>query len=187
MSDEQFDQYMQSLRDGKETLVVYAPNHTEEKAQPHEVVKLCRELGFETFQQLELTDEKTGRRYITPRKYPILRLPMRRQNQTRKAKIGIPAHNHTIDELTGQVAGESKGSSFGLPQLHVARARNLPRMAEELLKPRGGDEEAYRMMEQSIEQQGGFDLDKVSTNLTKVKSTETINVFLRCMMLEGEL
>lgn len=187
LSDEQFGEYMQKLRDGEETLFLIAPNLDKPKLTLENNLKLAEELGHNFFERLWLTDPKTHTVYLTPVRSLIVDLPLRRQQQLLREKISIPEDNHHVDELTGQPTGPSKGSKLSFPEVQVLYAQGLDRSIEELMKFRGGDTKAFQAMNRSIIETGGASLDAIKRTPTKVKSTETLKTLLTSAHLKNTL
>jgi hypothetical protein len=187
LSNEEFEIYMSKLESGEEIVSIISPNLTEQKLTVENNLKVAKELGHEFFQQLWLTDPTTQRVYLTPQKYLVIDLPVRRQQQLLVKKIAIPQHNRSSDDLTGQPTGDSRGSSLSFPELQVLYAQSLNRTTEELIKFRGGDLKAMRMMTQQLIETGAANQDSIKRTPTKVKSTETLSTFLKGMHLENTL
>ena len=187
MGDKQFHTFMEDLRDKNTTLRIRAPNLTKGKLSTQRNIKLAKELGYDFFQRLKLTDPATGLEYLTPHKYFILALPFRRQAQHLIKKMSIPSDNESRDDLTGQPTGKSKGSSLSNPEMQVLYALGLDRSIEELLKVRGGDERAYTAMNKSIHETGGFSLDQAAKAGGKVQSTDTLGIFLKACLINNNL
>lgn len=187
LNDEQFDQYMQRLESGEDVLSLIAPNLSEPKLSLERNLALADELKAPLFHRLWLTDAKTGQVYLTPRKYLVIDLPLRRQQQLLVKKIAIPKDNRHVDELTGQPAGESQGSSLSFPELQVLYAQGQDRSIEELIKFRGGDVKAFQALTRSVVETGGASQDAIKAIPTRVKSTETLSVLLKAMHLDNNL
>ena len=183
MSDRQFDEFMQRLKSGEEVLSLIAPNLFEKKLTIENNFKVAKEIGHEFFQRLRLTDHITGKTYITPLKYLVIDLPLRRQQQMLVKKISIPEDNRHIDELSGQPTGPSKGARISFPELQILFAQNMDKSLTELIKLRGGDEKAFRAMNNAVIETGGVSIDRIVAAGTKVKSTQTLATLLRAMHL----
>lgn len=184
MSDKQFDELMHKLQSGEETLSLIAPNLDDKKLTIENNLKVAKALGHDFFQRLWLTDHITGRTYLTPIKYLVIDLPLRRQQQMLVKKISIPEDNRHIDELSGQPTGPSKGARISFPELQVLFAQNMDKSLTELIKLRGGDEKAFRAMNSKVIETGGVSLDSIVAAGTKVKSTQTLATLLRAMHLQ---
>ena len=187
LTDDQFDEYMSKLESGEEILFIIAPNLSDKKLTIENNLKVADELGHQFFQQLWLTDPTTQRVYLTPQKYLVIDLPIRRQQQLLVKKIAIPEHNRTSDDLTGQPTGDSHGSSLSFPELQVMYAQGFDRTIEELIKFRGGDLKALRAMSTQLIETGTANQDYIKRTPTRVKSTETLSTFLKGMHLANTL
>lgn len=187
MSDEEFDAYMSALASGEQVLSLVAPNLAESKLSIERNLQIAKELGHEFFQHLWLTDPVTNVTYRTPKKYLVIDLPLRRQQQLLVKKMSIPDDNRHVDELTGQPTGASAGSKLTFPEVQVLNARGLDRSIEELLKFRGGDVKANQMLTRQIVETGGGSQDAVKRTPTKVKSTVTLGIFLKSMHLDNNV
>jgi hypothetical protein len=187
LTDDQFDQYMQALESGEEILSIAIPNLGDDKLVLETLLDVGTKLGHSFFERLWLTDPKTGVTSLTPERYLVLLLPLRRQQQLLSKKISIPDNNRHVDELTGQVTGDSKGAALSGPELQILRSQGLDRPVLELIKPRGGDEKARRVIYRQIHETGGASLDSVMHAGTRVKSTETLSKLLSAMHLRNNL
>lgn len=187
MSDAQFDTFMSQLEDGSQILSLIAPNLSEHKLTIERNFAVAKELGHEFFERLYLTDAKTGETYLTPVKYLVVDLPLRRQQQLLIKKISIPSDNQHVDELTGQPSGPSAGSRASYPEIHVLDAQGFSRSIEELIKFRGGDTKARQALDRQIIETGGASQDAIKRIPTRVKSTVTLRVFLNGMLLDTNL
>lgn len=186
LSDDDFHRYMEQLRDGETTLSLVVPNLTKNRLSVERNFKIAEKLNYSFFQRLWLTDPYTGTTYLTPLPYLVVDLPLRRQAQMLSKKTNIPERNDTVDVLSGQPTGPSKGSSLSFPELQTLHAQGLERTIEELTKFRGGDEEAYRAMNRSLIESGNASLDRIGGH-TQVKSTETLSAFLKAAHLQNNL
>jgi len=187
LSDEQFDNYMKDVRAGKEVISVAVPNLTDTKVSIDALFATAKQWDYDPFQQIWLTDAKTGTTYLTPEKYLVVYLPIRRQQQTLTGKISIPDHNRSFDDLSGQVTGDSKGASLSLPEIQILRSQGLDRPILELIKVRGGDHEAMRAAHRQIIETGDAGLDGLLSVGTRVKSTETLSAQLTAQHIQNNL
>lgn len=136
--------------------------------------------GINFFQQIWYQDEN-GEWFLTPNTYLILPFPVRRQAQLLVEKISIPEHNHSIDDFTGQVTGDSKGSKISYPELGLLKAFGLSRTIEEFMHWRGGDVKGYRLMNQQLMKTGEASMDALSPYAGEVTSTQTFRNILLAM------
>lgn len=186
MTNAQFDDYMKKLESGEEVLSLTVPNLSKKRLSVERNLKVAKKLGHNFFQRLWLTDPHSGSTYLTPIPYLVVDLPLRRQAQLLTKKISIPESSDTADVLTGQATGPSKGASLSFPELQTLHAQGLEKTIEELIKFRGGDEEAYRAMNKELIDKGSVSLDSIQTN-SRVKSTETLSTFLKAAHIQNNL
>lgn len=187
LTDKEFDSYMAALRDGDETLPYIAPNLKDVGLSLERNLEIAGKLGHEFFQRLWLTDQATGNTYLTPVKYLVVDLPLRRQQQHLHKKISIPADNAHVDELTGQPTGESKGSKISFPELQILYSQGLNEPIRELLKFRGGDSKAYRSLTRQALVQGIPSMDLSEDPTSRPRSTETLSTLLKAAHLDNNL
>ncbi|MBN22746.1 MAG: hypothetical protein CL678_15785 [Bdellovibrionaceae bacterium] len=185
MSDEDFGRFIDRLDSGEEILNLIAPIMSEAKLNVQRNLAIARKLGHEFLERLWVTDPFTGETYLTPERYMVVDLPLRRQIQMLMKKISIPDDNRHVDELTGQPTGTSKGSKLSFPEIQVMHGQGLSRTIEELIKYRGGDEKAFNAMNRSIIESGGVSLDAIAPFSGGVRSTETLGVYLKAMHLDN--
>lgn len=184
LDDEGFNSLMERLRDKKTILQLTNPNVSGVKLKIKTIIKACHSLGIPMNQRLKIYDEQLDRYTMTPIDYPVLSLPVRRQIQTLEEKLSTSADDKTIDELTGQPVGRSKGSRFSFVQMHAAKARNLDESIVELIKVRGGDEQAYAEATRQIDSTGSFSLEQVAGGNTQVTSMRNMITLFRAMHIE---
>lgn len=177
LTDKQFEAFMKELSEGDRTLRISAPNLSANKLSVKRNIKIAKELGYDFFQPLVLTDPATGLTFKTKEKYLILSLPFRRQAQHLTKKMSVPQDNDSRDDLTGQPTGKSKGSSVSNPETQVLYALGLDYAIEELIKHRGGDQTSYLAMNKYIHETGGFSLEQVKKLGGKVKSSDTLSEY----------
>lgn len=187
MTDELFESYIDALENEDEYVSLAVPNLDDHKLEMENLLAVAGELGHDPWQHLKLTDPATGVVYLTPEKYLVIDLPLRRQQQSLSKKISIPDNNRHVDELTGQPAGDSKGASLSYPEVQVLRSQSLVNTIVELIKVRGGDEKAMRAANRSIIETGGVRLEPLMQLGTRVKSTENLGILLKGMHLDNDV
>lgn len=188
MSDKELDDWITSLENGEQDISLIVPNlNKKQRLDITRNLKLAKEMGVNFFERLWLTNPVTGQTYLTNRKYMTLLLPVKRQAQTLDTKISLAADDKTIDDLTGQVTGESKGSSISYAEIQMLEAQGLSDTLYELLKARGGDEEAWRLMKRQLIQTGEFDTDVLDTLDTRAKVNDTLNSLLKGMHIANNI
>lgn len=186
LSDKQFDQYMQDLQSGKHVIPYIAPNLGKIRLSAEKNLEIAKKLGHNFFERLWMTDPATGERSLTPIRYLVVDIPIRRLQQHLSKKISIPDTNRGVDELTGQRLSSVDGSKISFPELQVLYSQGLESTISELIKFRGGDEQSYRAFTRDASR-GGFPSLVASDQGTHPKSVRTLAKFLRGMHLENTL
>ncbi len=179
MSNEEFDKLMEDFKNERKLLQVIIPP---EKAKNYTIPKITKygeKLGIKFFQRLEY--EIDGKRVMTPEKYEVLDLPLRRLRQTIEKKISVATDIRKIDMLTGQVTGDSQASKVTLPEIQLLIGMGVKDTLVEFLKFRGGDLGGMRALNSSL-----FHYGKVSMNVLKdyaegVISTKTLKAYFNAM------
>jgi hypothetical protein len=195
MTDVQFESYMHRIsavpdedEDRKQDcLTYYAPNLGTTKITIENNLKIADKIGHKFFERLWITDPQTGVTYLTPNEFMIVDLPIRRQAQLLIKKISIPLDHKSVDELSGQVTGESKGSKLSFPELQAQVSQNLENTIIEEIKIRGGDEKAYQEFERQMVERGSCSQAEILSLGTTVKSTQTLATLLKGMHLDNNL
>lgn len=187
MDDVSFEQFMKDIRDGVKNLCIIAPNEVKPKLSVERNIKIAKELKYDFFQRIWI--HGTGERptYLTPIPYMVLKLPLRRQGQLLVKKISIPEDNRSIDDLTGQPTGKSKGSKISSPETHVMAANNLTECLNEFMKYRGGDVKGFDAMNKTISRYGAVSLKSIEPYASGVESTKTMKTLLTSMHLKSTL
>jgi hypothetical protein len=185
MDDKAFDAYIEAIEKEEDYVSVTMPNLGDTKITTENNLKLGEKLGINFFQRIWYTDPATGVTALTPQKYLVVELPVRRQIQTLVNKISIPEDNKHVDEMTDQPTGVSKGSSISFPEILVMYAAGHEKAIEEMIKVRGGDLKALQIMEKSIHETGGASLQVIGKAGTRVKSTETLAILMKGAHLDN--
>lgn len=188
MSDDEFDNFISRLDAGEEHLTIVAPNDGDHKLDVGNNIKIAASLGHDFFQELKITpSNKTLPGYTTPIKYLVLDLPFRRTEQLLIKKISIPEDNNSINMLTYQPTGKSKGAKVSYPQIQILSSLGLDDSLVELLKTRGGDKGALAAMNSSLINYGTASQKEINKVATGVVSTKTLRNFLTSMHLRTSL
>ena len=181
MNDTQFKEYMKGLKDKTKKLTIQAPNFDNNFINIENMINVAKKYKLDLYESLWITPEDGGPTYLSPPKYLIITVPVRRQAQLLVKKISIPENNRIIDKLSGQPTGPSKGAKISLPETQILDALNLPNTMIELLKIRGGDEGAFRALNASISRTGYANQSEITNYSTGVSSTATLKaIFTAC-------
>lgn len=187
LNDANFHNWMERMRRKEGALVYIDSIDTKYRLDAQRNINvLGPKYGIEFFQQLWYQDE-SGDWFLTPNAYLIVSFPVRRQAQLLVEKISIPEHNRSIDDFTGQVTGDSRGSKISYPELSLLKAFGLKKTIEEFMHWRGGDVKGNRLMNQQIMKTGGASMDALAPYAGEVTSTRTLRNILFGMHLDNTL
>lgn len=178
MTDKKFDDFMVGLRDKTITLCIIVPHDDSVKVSVKRNLAIGKELGYEFYQRLWVVDPGTGEKYLTPNRYLVFRLPIRRAAQLLSKGISIPKDNKHINMLTGQVSGPSKSSMLTMPETQLLSAMGLKHTTTELMKYRGGDMGAKNALTNILYKHGRVDGATLDQHSTGVVSTKTLKYYL---------
>lgn len=187
MNDHDFDKYMQDLASGEKFLTVITPNLGKTDITVENNLKVAAELNHDFFQRLWIGPKNDQPAYLTPVKFLVMDLPLRRQSQHVTKKISVPENNRTVDHLTGQPTGASKGAKISYPELQVLAGMELDQSLLELIKYRAGDKGGYNAMNAMILRYGTANIKTLSQYSTGVESTKSLKTLLTAMHLKNSL
>ncbi len=187
MSDEDFEAMIFGIEQGSVNLAVVSPNFSHVKLDVQRNLDIAKELGHHFFQRVHMPAKDGLPAYLTPIPYLIIDLPMRRQAQLLDKKISIPEDNNSVDDLTGQPTGKSKGAKISYPEVQVMAALGLDHSLTEFLKYRGGDEKGFNAMNTMISRTGGVSMKAIEPFAGEVKATSALRAVLTAMHLKTTL
>lgn len=187
MTDADFEQFISDLESGKKFLPIIVPNFSNHGVTVENNLALAKELGHEFFQQLWYEGKNGDPSYLTPNKFLIVDLPVRRASQTLIKKISVPADNKTVDALSGQPTGDSKGARLSYPELQVCASMGLTKSMVELMKYRGGDNAGFTAMNAFISRYGKVNQEVLKKFSGGATATRTLKTFLTAAHLSSTL
>lgn len=181
LSDKHFHEWMERIRNGTGAIAyIDTPGSKFKLDVDRNIHVLGKKYDIEFFQQLWYQDEN-NEWFLTPNTYLVIPFPVRRQAQLLVEKISIPEHNHSIDDFTGQVTGDSQGSRISYPELGLLKAFGLKNVAKETMHYRGGDVKGFRLMNQQIMKTGQSSMDALDPYAGEVKSTQSLRNIILAM------
>lgn len=186
MSDKQFEEFVKGLEQKTTRISVIVPNFSKHQIDVERNLDLAEKWGHQFFERLWMP-KADGSYYLTPIKYLVYDLPLRRQAQHLIKKISIPEDNKSVDDLTGQPTGKSKGSKLSYPELQVMAALGLDHSIVEMMKYRGGDTKGFNAMNTVIAKTGTVSQKEIEPYAGGVESTKTLSTFLTAMHLGNTL
>lgn len=187
MNNEDFDNWMKAIEAGTDYIFINVPNLTGKGVSVANNLKVAKEMGVNLFQKIELTDPVTGKRYMGVRDYLIIHLPVKRQIQMITNKMSIQDADVKYDDLSGQVAGSTKGASMSFPETLVLYSQGLDNTLEEFLKVRGGDQMAGRVVNETVINQGNGSIKMIEDLPSRAKSSTTLSTIMKAMHLDNNL
>ncbi len=188
LSDEQFAALMSDYETDKDRPAMYVPAFGPVKLDIERNHRVADELGHSFYQHLWIgsTDPQTPK-YQTPVKYMVLELPVRRQAQILAKGISVTEHTRSVDQRTGQVAGDSAAAKVSYPELNILRGMGMEETTKELIKFRGGDLRGFDAMNVMAYRQGEVSLRAIEPYASGVESTNAMKVSLTSMHLSNTL
>lgn len=187
MTPAEFEEFMLSLKNGEDVLYVNIPNLQKKNVTFENNIKVAKSLGVDFFKRLSIVDQHTGKRFLTPLKYAIFHLPLRRQIQTIGSGISVATDESKIDPTTGQVVGDSQAASVSTPETFILYSKGLQKSIVELTKVRGGDTEAMRYAYNNLNTTGSCSIEEVMQLNTRATSTVTLNNMLTAMHIDNNI
>lgn len=187
MSDKDFHDYMTGMRDGSKTLVMFKPLYEAKGITMENNIKVAEKYGLNFFERLKFTDNPNEPDHISPIEYMVIDMVWRKQSQTAAKKISVPDNNKTIDQLTFQPTGASKGSKVSFPELQVMIGMGLDASIQELTQNRGGDRGGFSAYNAMFMRYGSVSLKAIEQYSTGVESTKTLKTYFACMHLTTTL
>lgn len=187
MNDTQLEAFVVKLEEGM-PLAMWASSYNKPEMLDYEhLLKLSKQYGVNPEQRLVVYDEDTGIKSMTSFKAIIGTAEIRKQRQMLVKKFGAAKNDYEIDDLTGQVMGESRSTGISQPEITVLRNLGLYTMANELYNVKGGDLEALKAYRNDLLTTG-----KTTTNGSLKKGTiakvlETAHFLFRGRHLDNNI
>lgn len=178
MTNATFDRWMKMIRAEEAQLVIFKPLYKAKGLTVENNLKIAKKYGVEFFEHLNIDNDPDVPDHKTPIKYLVVDLPYRRQSQTLFKKISVPDDNKSIDELTYQPTGASKGSKISYPELQVLIGMGLDKTIEELTHYRGGDKGGFQAYNAIFNKYGSANMDTLKQYKTGVESTKALKTYL---------
>lgn len=187
LNDREFHELMLAYQKGDETPVATIANLSKQVITAGHLKTVAKRWGVSLWNHLRMTDSDTGRVFITPHRYMVLKLQICRLAQMQELKRNIPESNKVVDELTGQVTGASKGAAMSMPEAVNVLARGSVDFLTEVDAVRGGDEMANLQLEYDIAMTGSGSLVDAMAAGKGAKATRTLAGYLRGMGIDTNL
>lgn len=185
LSDAEFGDFIGKLKSGEIRLSIIAPVLSKARLDTARNIEIGKRWGVKFFERLWIDPGDGMPTYLSIPEYMILELQERRQAQLLMDKISIPSSSDTIDLLTGQAAGDSKGGKLTYPETQILKGHELNNTLKELLNTRGGNIEGFRAMNTLMDTKGEASLAEIDTVDSEVESRKTLRAFYAAMSIES--
>lgn len=188
MSDEDFDKWIKKLIAKETYIAIIAPEKVGPQLSVANNLNVAKKWGHEFFERIWMDPKNGAPAFLSNDKYLVVDFPFKRQAQFLVKKISIPEDNRSIDNLTGQPTGKSKGSKISWPEVQIMAALGgFDNTIVEFIKFRGGDLQGFNAMNHSIHTTGGVTLSSIGVLGTRVKSVQSLSTLLTSMHLTNSL
>ncbi len=185
MSDSDFDRWVTGLERQETYIALIAPELVGPQLNVARNLDVAEAWGHEFFQRVRMDPRNGGPSYLSNDKYLIVDGPIKRQAQFLIKKISIPEDNRSIDTLTGQPTGKSKGSKISWPEVQILNALGgFEETITEFIKYRGGDLQGFNAMNTMIANTGGVSIAAIGSLGTQVQAVQSFTTLLRAMHLQ---
>ncbi len=185
MSDKEFAQYIQNLKDRKCHIDIVAPN-MKKPLQLNDVFAAAHKINCKLFQRVWFYDMTTDKEFLSTEELPVFRLTVRRQEQMLDEKLSVPDKASKIDALTGQVTGDDKAGGFSTPEIQIMYSKGFKNVLKEFVKIRGGDVHAFGEFERQLEETGEGSMDQIRIN-SRARSGAVLSAWLEALHLENNI
>lgn len=188
MPDDEFKVFVDDLVSGKRPLSIIAPEGGTPSLSVERNLDTGEKWGHEFYERVWMDPQNGSPEYLSNDKYLVVDMPLKRQAQFLIKKISIPEDNRSIDTLTGQPTGKSKGSKISWPELQIlASLGEFDQTIKEFFNMRGGDLVSFNAMNHMIATTGGVSINAISTLGGKVKSVQSLSTLLTGMHLQNNI
>ena len=185
MNNKQFDDFMHNIKTGHTQIHMILPNLTD-NISTNKAVQIAKERNVKIFSKVQFHDMHSGRKYSSKYEMLILKLPVRRLSQYLFHKISLPEGDNHINPTSGQVISPDKGSALSAIEVQVLASKGLSTSIIEMIKMRGGDNNAYNSMKHTIEEQGTCSMSDVPM-LGRPRSVITARRYFHAMGISSNL
>lgn len=187
MSDKQMEAFVFQLESGM-PLSIWASSFDEkEKLDYENLLKMSKDYGVNAVQRLIVYDEDTGIKSMTPYSAIIGTAEVRKQRQMLVKKFGAAKDDYNIDDLTGQVMGDSRSTGISQPEITVLRNLGLYTMANELYNVKGGDLDALKSYKNDLLTTGKTTTNGSLRNGGIAKVLDTAHFIMRGRHIDGNM
>ena len=185
MNQEQFDAYIDRLEAKEEYPVIEEEQFGSSNISFENNLAVARSMGRDFYYKISYGSVRPGvPAYEAAVPCLVLHMPVKRPVQMAYKKLTVPTNYSTVNELTGQVTGRSKGSSITAPEIMLLDSMKLGETMEDVFTARGGDKGFQDAMYAALTQTGSATLESTRGFATGVKSIQTFDSMLKGMHIK---
>lgn len=185
LTNAQFEEVVTKIEQGEDWIPFIKPNQSGRPLDLDRALKVAEKMGIVFEERLWMIDGATGLKYLSPIKYMIVAMPVRRQQELVSKKRSTAKHSKRTDAWTGQPVGVSASSKVTLPELMFMDEKGHDAVLDELIKIRGGDPIAFREARRQMAETGEVSITAIKALGTQPTSTQTTESLLAGMMIES--
>ena len=188
MSDKEFEEFVTHLENGGDLAIWLSNSDRKDDIDFDDVVKRCEELGYPVYQRIVTYDIDTGLKTMTSHPQFVGTAELMKQSQMWAKKVSYAANDNHVEDLTGQVMGDSRATGFSMPEIHVlGLALGLPNTVDELYNVKGGDTSALKAYRNDLIETGGTTINSCLKRGDIAKSLKTLHYWMNARLLENNL
>lgn len=187
LNDKQFDEFMVKLEEIGVLAIWGSNDNPDEMIDWENLKKLAKEYNVSLEQRLVIYDEETGIKSMTPYTAIVGTDVLRKQRQMWVKKFSAAKDDTAIDDLTGQVMGDSRSTGISQPEITVLRNLGLTIMANELYNVKGGDQQALRAYKNDILTTGKTNTNSSLARGDIAKVLKTAHYLLRARGIDNNM
>lgn len=179
LNDKQIEEMVVRIEQGSPLSIWVSNWNRKEMIDYQRILKLAKKYGVKIEQQLIIHDADTGIKSMTPHTAITGIVRLRKQRQMQVTKFGAAANDYNIDDLTGQVMGDSRSTGISQPEIAVLRNLGLDIMANELYNVKGGDLDALKAYKNDLLTTGRTNTNASLRKGTIAKVLSTVHYLFR--------
>lgn len=187
LNDKQLEEIVVATENGKPLSVWVSNWDRKEMIDFARIQRLAKKYGVQYEQQLVIFDGDTGIKSVTPHTAITGLVRIRKQRQMLVTKFGAATNDHNIDDLTGQVMGDSRSTGISQPEITVLRNLGLDIMSNELYNVKGGDLDALRHYKNDLITTGKTNTNASLRKGSIAKVLQTVYYLFRARHLDSNI
>ena len=182
MNAGEFNLFKAKLKSGETILQIIKKDDNELNIT--QLVKIAEKLNIKLFHRISAPLPSGEGSYIGPVERKVLDMPVRRVSQDAAKGVHVPKGNKKRNPITGQGAGDSKGTNLTLPEMRILDGKGAHKVLEEFLSFRSGDLGAKVASEAYIEKYGTVRLSDLEQFNTISGATKMIKNYFQAAHID---